>query len=194
MKNGLQPHKVFLALLILLCSASSLMSQQSTTSKSTQDLSFLIGEWTITRTYNPDSDRERILEGTLICAESLDGKFVHCTYEINRPGKVRGLDEVYFNYNPIYNLYESLWLSSTWPIKVLMQGTLEKHADHLILSTTAQFQIENNVTEYVQDDLVTDPSEEMTYSFTRQTYIRTSESETKEWHHHMTEKAQRVDR
>jgi hypothetical protein len=194
MKKIIHINKALLILIILFGSNPSLFAQQSDESKSTEDLSFLIGKWNVARTYNPNSDNQRILNGTLFCQESLDGKFINCTYEINRPGKIRGLDVVYFNYNSIYNTYESMWLSSTWPIKVLMQGTLQKNEDNIILITSAQFQIENNVTEYVKGELVIGTKEPDLNSFTRKTLIRTSNSEEGAWHHHMTETANRIDK
>ncbi len=164
------------------------------TIKSTNDLAFLVGEWEVLRTYGPQSETPRDMSGTLSCEETMDGTFIHCIYEMERPGKIRGLDVVYFNYNSIYDTYESLWLSSTWPIKVLMQGTLEEGGDNLVLRTSAQFQIENGVTEYVKGELVTNGATMDLGSFTRQTMIRTSEYEEGEWYHHMTEVATRTDK
>ena len=113
---------------------------------------------------------------------------------MKRPGKIRGLDVVYFNYNSIYELYESVWLSSTWPVKVILQGNLQKESDSHILKTSAQFKIENNVTEYVKDEMKTMISkEQITNSFIRKTHIRTSDFEEGVWHHHMTETAQRIE-
>jgi len=159
--------------------------------KSTKDLSFLIGEWEVIRIYSPNSDQQRTYNGTLVCEESLDGQFIKCVYEMQRPDKIRGLDVVYFNYNNIYNLYESVWLSSTWPIKGMLQGDLKKDADQLTLNTSGQFKIENEVTEYVKDELILGTKEEELNSFTRKTLIRTSEYEAGVWHHHMTETATR---
>lgn len=194
MKKIICIKKALLISIILLGSNPSIFAQQSDESKSTKDLSFLIGEWNVVRTYNPNSDSQRILNGTLVCKESLGGKFINCTYEINRPGKIRGLDVVYFNYNSIYNMYESMWLSSTWPIKVLMQGTLQKNEDNIILITSAQFEIENNVTEYVNGELTIGTKESNLNSFTRKTFIRTSNSEEGAWRHHMTETASRINK
>ena len=187
----IQINKVVLTLTVSLMATMSLIAQAPNESGSTEDLSFLIGKWNVVRIYSPNSDKERTLNGTLVCKESLDNKFINCRYEIERPGKVRGLDEVFFNYNPIYNMYESIWLSSTWPVKVLMQGTLKQNADTIVLNTTAHFQIENSVTEYVKDELIVETDNE---SFTRKTFIRTSEYEEDEWFHHMTEIAKRSDR
>ena len=194
MKKIIQINKALLILVFLYGSNPSLIAQQSDESKSTRELSFLIGKWNVVRIYSPNSDNRRVLDGTLICKEALDGKFINCTYEINRPEKIRGLDEVYFNYNSIYNMYESIWLSSTWPIKVLMQGTLQKNAGNIILSTSAQFQIENNITEYVKDELIIGTEESNLNSFTRKTFIRTSNFEEGAWRHHMTETAKRINR
>ena len=193
-KNTNPVYRLF-PILLLLCGINiALNAQQSDESKSTEDLSFLIGKWNIVRIYSPDSDNERVLNGALICEESLDGQFIKCTYEMKRPGKTRGLDVVYFNYNSIYDLYESVWLSSTWPIKGILQGHLQKESDYYILSTSGQFKIENNVTEYVTDEMKTLISKEHKInSFIRKTHIRTSEFEEGVWHHHMTETAQRIE-
>lgn len=164
-------------------------AQSSNESKSTQDLSFLIGKWDIMRTYNPNKEQSRVLHGTLLCEESLDGQFINCIYEIERPGKVRGLDVVYFNYNSIYDKYESLWLSSTWPIKVLMQGELESSKDEFMLNTLATFPLEEGLTEYVKDELVANEEEPNKKSFFRKTFIRTSNDKEGVWTHHMNEQA-----
>ncbi|MEO1048995.1 MAG: DUF1579 family protein [Bacteroidota bacterium] len=181
-----------LTLLILHSSNMLVVAQAPDESKSTADLSFLIGEWRVTRIYSPDSEGQRILKGTLTCRKALDGQFINCTYDIERPGKVRGLDEVYFNYNSIYGLYESMWLSSTWPVKVLMQGNLEKSAEQMVLKTSAQFPIENDVMEYVQGELTIGTEETKPSSFERKTFIRTSKDEDGVWRHHMTEKAEKM--
>lgn len=185
-------NKVVLILILLCWTNHSLFAQQHGESKSTEDLSFLIGKWEIVRIYSPDSDNERVLNGILICQESLDNQFIKCTYEIKRPGKIRGLDVVYFNYNSIYEVYESVWLSSTWPIKGLFQGTLQKNNDRFILNTLGQFEIENNVTEYVKGELIVQVEGLNLNSFIRKTHIRTSDYEEGVWHHHMTETAKRI--
>jgi len=180
-------------LFLIAGTALSGFSQPSNQFKSTKDLSFLIGNWDIVRTYSPNTDKERVMNGTLVCKSALDDQFINCTYEMERPGKVRGVDEVFFNYNRIYKVYESLWLSSTWPIKVLMQGNLEREVENLNLSTKAEFLIENEVMEYVRGELLIGADKANQNSFTRQTYIRTSKMEKDDWLHHMTEVATRQD-
>lgn len=193
MKEIIPFHRSLLILLLLAAINVPLNAQQFDGPKSTKDFFFLIGKWEISRIYSPDSDNERVLNGALICEESLDGQFIKCTYEMKRPEKIRGLDVVYFNYNPIYELYESVWLSSTWPIKGILQGNLLKEADHYILSTSGEFKIENNVMEYVRDEMKAIKSiSPNVNSFVRKTHIRTSNYEKGVWHHHMTETAKRV--
>lgn len=153
----------------------------------TEDLSFLIGSWEVTRTYGPDDEQPRILRGTLDCKMVMDDKFIQCRYEMERPGQIRGLDEVYFNYNEIYEHYESLWLSSTWPIKVLMQGQLENQ-DSTVLSSQAQFEIQDNLMEYVKGILTLN---KQGTSFERRTLIRTSKDPEDQWRYHMLEVATR---
>ena len=177
------------AALLFVCSALPAIAQQTTADKSTHDLSFLIGRWDITRTYRPNSDDKRVLEGRLSCEIVMDSTFINCRYEMERPAQIRSIDEVYFNYNPIYDTYESLWLSSTWPIKVLMQGTLEHNGGKHMLKTEASFEIANKIMEFVRDELVI-TSDGATFS--RQTHIRTSEYAKGEWLHHMTETAKRI--
>ena len=139
------------------------------------------------RVYGPNTENKRALQGSLVCKESMDGKFINCRYEMERPGRVRALDEVFFNYNSIYDQYESLWLSSTWPIKVLLGGSLSRKGNNMVLTTAANFKIENGITEFVKGELVLDAEGN---SFTRNTHIRTSE--TDDWYHHMIETARRV--
>ena len=166
-----------------------IIAQQSVEIKSTSDLSFLIGKWDIRRSYNPNSDSPRVLNGSLVCKESMDSQFIKCTYLIDRPGKKRALDQVYFNYNSVYNTYESIWLSSTWPIKVLMHGDLIKNIDKITLNTSAQFLIENGITEYVKDVLVLTTDLNGNLSFMRQTFIKTDKEKNEKWLHHMNEQA-----
>ena len=161
--------------------------------KSTEDLSFLIGEWEVERIYSPNSDEPRTLKGTLVCDYSMDNQFIKCTYEMQRPGKIRGLDVVYFNYNSIYELYESMWLSSTWPIKGIMQGQLNKETDSLTFITKGQFPIQDGIMEYVKGSLVAKNLDGNNKSFFRKTYIRTSKDPEGYWFHHMNEMVTQVD-
>lgn len=122
------------------------------------------------------------------CQTVMDDQFIQCSYDIKRPGKKPALLEVFFNYNTIYDEYESLWLSSTWPVKVLERGSLEIKGEERILTGFAEFEIEEGVVEYVRDKLVmTDSS-----FFKRQTYIRTSRDGADVWKFHMIEEAWRV--
>lgn len=173
-------------------SVHSLDAPFNQTEKSTEDLSFLIGEWEVERIYSPNSDSPRTLNGTLVCDYSMDKQFIKCTYEMQRPGKIRGLDVVYFNYNSIYELYESMWLSSTWPIKGILQGQLNKQAESLLLHTAGQFPIQDGVMEYVRDSLIAENLQKDNTSFFRKTYIRTSKDPDGYWLHHMNESVIKV--
>ncbi len=193
MENTISFIKTVLLSLLLSGSSFFLEAQEKTEGKSTQDLSFLIGKWNIMRVYSPESDSERTMKGELVCEESLDGQFIKCRYEMERPGKIRALDVVYFNYNHIYGLYESIWLSSTWPIKGIMQIALQKNENNYTLNTTGQFKIENDVMEYVKGSLVAPSKDGNINSFVRKTNIRTSEYEEGVWHYHMIETAKRTE-
>ena len=188
MKTPFFNGKALLFIALIVGTSFNLLAQEN--EKSTEDLNFLTGTWEVERIYNPTGDEPRILIGTLVCKTVMDSTFINCRYEMERPGKIRGLDEVYFNYNAIYDTYESLWLSSTWPIKVLMQGTIEDGEEAKVLATKAEFEIQNQVMEYVSGKLFFDP--ENTGSFMRETHIRTSEYEEGVWYHHMTEKVKKV--
>ena len=155
--------------------------------KTTGDLGFLVGKWSISRTYTPEGEEPRMIRGSLVCKPGLDHAFIHCTYEMQRPGKIRAIDEVYFNYNSIYDNYESIWMSSTWPVKVLLQGSLDTSGNEMHLLTEASFEIENDITEFVRDELIFNPLDS---SFTRKTYIRTDEDASNTWTYWMLEKAQ----
>ena len=164
--------------------------QESTVAPSTDDLSFLVGEWEVTRIYGPETDNPRTLLGRLTCSNDLDGQFINCLYEMERPGQLQALDQVYFNYNPIYKAYESLWLSSTWPIKVLMKGELRSSGDSVSLETTAEFEIENGIIEFVKDEMII--SDREAREFSRKTHVRTSDSPANEWYYHMLETAEKI--
>ena len=92
--------KVFLTLLIAAITPRIVSAQQSN-APSTSDLAFLMGHWDIERVYSPGTEKERMLTGTLTCRFFMDSTFINCRYEMERPGMVRGLDEVFFNYNSI---------------------------------------------------------------------------------------------
>ncbi len=153
--------------------------------QSTQDLNFLIGSWQIVHTYNPKSDSPRVQHGTMECESVLKNEYIRCSYTMSRQDKDDALMDVYFNYNRIYGHYESLWVSSTWPIKVIEKGQLIKADDGVVLQGSAEFLIEDGATEYVQDELVMKDEKQ----FQRITRIRNSTSS--DWHHHMTEMAYR---
>ncbi len=149
--------------------------------QATEDLSFLVGKWAVERVNSPENN-PRTMRGVLQCEWTMDSTFIKCQYIMDRPGKIRGIDVVYFNYNSIYKKYEHLWLSSTWPIKVLMQGDLEENAGSKVLSTSAEFPIQDQATEYVKSALTFRDS-----MFTRRTHIRTSKDESPDWKLHMIE-------
>ena len=105
-------------------------------------------------------------------------------------GRANAMDIIYFNHNNIYNEYESLWLSSTWPIKVLLQGDLTMVENKKMLNTTASFLIENGITEYVRDEMVL--ANNTPKSFIRKTYVRTSKDNGEKWLYQMLEEAKRI--
>ena len=125
----------------------------------------------------------RISNGKFTCSYELDEQFIRCTYRAKRVGQRDVIDRVYFNYNHIYELYESVWLSSTWPIKGIMQSKMSFLDGRPILNSQADFFIGNQVTEYVKDEL--EVSEKG--GFQRETYIRLSTDKPGYWRHHMTE-------
>ncbi len=160
---------------------------QSPETRSTNDLSFLDGEWLMNMTYSPDGNEPRTLEGTMTCNWVMDSSYIKCQYQLERSGKKDALNDVYFNYNIISGKYESIWMSSTWPVKVLLTGTMQNNEDSIKLETFAEFPIENGLTEYVKDVLIIKAGME---NFQRKTYIRTSEEA--EWRYHSLEKASKT--
>lgn len=183
---------IFVLALLMIVSLKT-YAQKSNTSKSTKDLSFLIGKWKITRTYRHASKKPRVLKGTLSCEWTMDKTFIKCVFEMKRPGRTRALDVVYFNYNRIYKQYEHLWLSSTWPVKVLMQGNMSESAKGLVLKSAATFSIGKGVTEYVKGELMTKGKGTSVQSFQRKTHIRTSRDKKGVWLYHMLEEAKRAE-
>lgn len=153
-------------------------------SKSTVDLSFLIGEWTYTQVYNPGKEDERELTGSLSCQWALDSTFIECAIDLERPGKSRAFVNVFYNYNTIYGAYESVWLSSTWPIKVIMHGDLSD--DGTVLTMQSEFPIEEGIIEYVKDEMIVQYPGSDSLSFFRKVFISTSENT--EWRHHMNDR------
>lgn len=163
------------------------ISQQDELRDSSERLKFLIGSWEVERTYSLGTSNERKMGGSLDCQLDLNDKFISCLYDMVRPGRVNSLDHVYFNYNPIYGQYESMWLSSTWPIKVTMVGGMKKEGKAIAMASSAEFLIENDVMEFVRGQLQFENE-----LFERNTYIRTSKDEEGVWKHHMIEMARKV--
>ena len=108
-----------------------------------------------------------------------------------RPKRTNARNHVYFNYNPIYQVYESMWVSSTWPIKVLMQGDITEQGNQVIMNTSTNFPIEDGVMEYVKSEM-TYPNDDSVDAFQRRTHIRTSKDQPDSWRYHMEEKAIRI--
>ncbi|QSE96110.1 DUF1579 family protein [Fulvivirga lutea] len=146
-------------------------------SQGTSDLNFLLGEWKVKRIYSPNTDKVREYAGKMSSVYSLDSAFIECRFEFERPDKKKAIDLVFFNYNSLFNQYESMWLSSTWPVKVLMEGKIEQN----VLSTAAQFPLGNGQTEYVRDTL-----EFTNNKLLRRTYI-TTDSTLRNWTYHLLE-------
>lgn len=181
-----------LTILSFLFTTGSLLSAQQTGhDQSTSDLAFLLGDWEVERIFSPEGKDKRTYKGTLSCHRILDEQFIQCQYEFERPGKTRGLDLVLFNFNHIYGHFESVWFSSTWPIKTVMKGLLTKSVSELTFETSTEFKIENEVTEYVKGELVASGPDTDSTSFTRKTYIRTSEDQPDYWRYHMLETARK---
>lgn len=168
-------------------SSVTIIAQSANSEKSTKDLSFLIGSWEVERIYNPEGSSPRTLKGSCSCNYEVGEQFIKCVYDIARPDKSNALDIVYFNYNEIYDLYENLWFSSTWPIKVLMDGELKTIGDQFFYNTKASFLIENDVEEFVRSNWEIFKSEEEKYIL-RKTYIKTSKDNSSDWKFHMFEK------
>lgn len=175
--------KYLLLLGLLFFNLQSSLCQEN----STGDLAFLNGEWTLTMTFNPESESPRRLDGVMTCRWVMDSTFLKCEYVQKRPGKKNALNDVYFNYNHIEDKYESIWMSSTWPVKVLLIGDLDQKGEFIKLGTQANFPIGNGITEYVRDTLVMKKGSD---NYVRKTYIKTSE-ET-EWKYHSIEEAERT--
>lgn len=176
---------------ILLCLLFLGLFSEVGAQKRTEDLSFLLGKWNVERIYYPETENPNIMNGTMECELAGNNAFIKCEYEMERLDRPNATDIVYYNYNKIYHKYESLWLSSTWPIKVLLQGDLTTADNGTLLNTTASFLIENGITEYVMDKLLLTKDDPKI--FVRKTYVRTSVDENEKFTYHMLEKTRRVD-
>ncbi|MEQ8924681.1 MAG: DUF1579 family protein [Fulvivirga sp.] len=143
------------------------------------DLSFLLGDWKVKRVYSLNTEKVREYAGTMSSVYSLDSTFIECRFEFERPNQKRAMDLVFFNYNSIYNQYESVWLSSTWPVIVLMEGKIEQN----VLSTVAKFPLGDGRTEYVRDTI-----EFTENKLFRRTYITTDSTQVN-WTFHLMEES-----
>ncbi|MBI1392191.1 MAG: hypothetical protein GC152_05545 [Alphaproteobacteria bacterium] len=153
---------------------------------STEDLSFLLGEWTVERVHQPGSENERRSEGSLACARAIEEASIRCEYYFERTNAGPIRDVAYFNYNGVYDAYESIWLSATWPVKNTMAAPAFGAPTTLIWEST--FLIEGGVREWVR----TAWSGDGDASFSRRVDIRTSRDPKGAWRHWMTETATRI--
>lgn len=151
---------------------------------STADWEFLVGDWDVVRTYRPGSEEERTQEGTLTCNRAVLDAYIHCLFDFDRPDRGPARDDVFHNYNSEYGRHESMWLSSTWPIKVIMSGDMDVSAR--TLTAASQFPLANDVIEYVRSTYRWDDD-----SIVRETHIRTSEDLEDDWTYHMIETSTR---
>ena len=168
---------------LLLFTSLSICGQEPATS----DLSFLLGEWDITRIYRPESQKPDTVRGTLKCETALEKQFISCLYDIPRTNKPRILDQVYYNYNAIYEHYESIWLSATWPIKPVMELNIISQ-EPMQIETTGEFSIGSEVTEYVKSEMSVSADAGF---FERKTNIRTSKDPADQWTYHMIERGKK---
>ncbi len=174
------PPLVFGAFIAALSGAAN-----AETAPATADLEFLLGDWEVVRTYQPGVDAERDHEGSLNCEAAVEGQFIKCVYHFERRDKPAIHDEVFFNYNPIYGVYESVWLSATWSIKTTMSSTPEQ--DSATMVWNSEFPIEDGVTEWVRSEWTIAAEGE----FSRRLFIRTSRDPEAEWTHWMDEHSTR---
>lgn len=151
--------------------------------RSTDDLSFLLGEWSVERVYQPGTENERSLNGELSCEKALFDQFIECLFFFERPERPPIREKVFFNFNPIYGVYESLWLSATWPIKVLMSAEPVDPSENFIWR--ADFLIEDGVREWVRSEWFRCEDG----GFLRRTEIRTSRDPEDQWLHWMNERS-----
>ena len=163
------------------------MTGQDTMNEQKQ-LEFLLGTWSVERSYFPKTPKEVLLKGVMKCKYDLEGKFIRCVYQIPRPEKSAIYDVVYYNYNAIHSTYDNLWLSATWPIKVLMQGKMSIDHTELMYTSEASFKIQEGATEYVRSTL---KREQGSDTFVRDTYISTSSDTI--WRFHLREKVRKQD-
>lgn len=188
--------KLWAASLALLASPGSNVFASNTNEPSTNDLDFLLGTWSVRWTYRPGKEDERVVDGSLVCELALNDNHIFCRYRFEREDAPTIIEHVYFNYNSIYEQYEAIWVSGTWPIKVLMAGDLNKDDNTTTLESAAEFSIGNDRLEQVRSSLKFEGNHQPISRFTRTTHIRVTESasfDDVDWLHHMTEIAERVE-
>ncbi len=152
-------------------------------SPSNDDLAFLLGDWSVHRVYQPGTEFERAMDGSLECDQAVSDQFIKCRFQFDRPDGAPIHDIVYFNYNGIYGVYESLWLSATWPIKVLMNAKPIETNENFVWR--ADFLIQDEVREWVRSEWTRCDDG----GFSRRTEIRTSRDPEGQWLHWMDERA-----
>lgn len=120
---------------------------------STKDFDFLIGAWSLEATAQPESDAPRQSEGEKVCAYFLDTSYVKCESTLtNANGSVRTAGSLH-NYNRIYSYHESLYYSSTWPIKPLGRSTITRKGNEILWVNEFEFPLSDDRIEYVRAEM-----------------------------------------
>ena len=141
---------------LILAFLLALSGAANATDPSTDDFSFLLGDWEIQALSGSNGQLDRKSSGNASCAYILEKAYVQCDIAmIGSSGKPYAMISLH-NYNGIYGHHESLYLSSSknWPIKVLGATTIEPKENEIHWTNHFEFEIDNGETEWVRAEMV----------------------------------------
>lgn len=119
---------------------------------STADFEFLLGEWDLEATQSPGTERQTKDQGIRTCKYVLDKAYIRCDTEVRRSnGRTRKVVSLH-NYNAIYDIHESLYYFSNWPIKPIARATIAREDGVVSWLNEFEFLISVGKTEYIRSE------------------------------------------
>lgn len=145
--------KTYFGLFNVLLAAFLISTPLHAEDKSTKDFSFLIGTWSVEATVRLNSDSPITATGERVCAYYLNEDYVKCETQRSYSSGRSGVSSSLHNYNHLYGYYESIYLSSGWPIKPFGKTTISKDGDAIFWVNEFEFQTGDGRTENVRAEI-----------------------------------------
>lgn len=167
------------------------MSEISFAEPKTSDLDFLIGTWKIEARLSPGTEREVQENGTRTCSYTMGEAYIVCRDEVERTMGGEKLNPRigynYHNYNAIYEVYESIFLNSNWPIKPIANFTIQEAGENLVMESVITFSLPGEQIETVKTTYIFDGQ-----SIVAEQYIHVSDQPEGEWRYNFWERAEKI--